>query len=158
MKVKDIMQKDIISLAPSTPLNNAATIFYEKNFYALPVVENKKLIGIITERDFIVPGENVYLPSYIKFLSELPCSKEIELDIRKEYKKLADIPVFDIMNTNVVTAEPDTELRELIKILSEKKLHSIPVVDKANNIQGMVSIRDIIKLFQSSQRAIEALN
>jgi len=52
-KVKDIMTKDVITISPDTPINEAANIMIKHNIKRLPVVKNGKLVGIITRGDLI---------------------------------------------------------------------------------------------------------
>lgn len=99
--------------------------------------------------------EKVHIPSYLKFLSTLPCSKEIKPNFEKEYERIANIPVSEIMNTNIIKVMPKTEIKNLINIIIKNQIHTVPVVDDKNNIQGIVSIKDIIKLLQDPKKIIK---
>jgi CBS domain-containing membrane protein len=53
IQVSDIMQRDVVCVTPRTPLREAAQLLYEHKYGCLPVLEGRKLIGILTEADFL---------------------------------------------------------------------------------------------------------
>ena len=73
---------------------------------------------------------------------------EILDDVYKdEVKKLSSVKVSAIMNSKVVTASPETSLKDLAVLFAEKRVNPIPVTDKENRLLGIVSRSDIVRLF-----------
>ena len=78
MKIKDIMTTNIISADPEMAVSKVADILFTNRFHGLPIVENKKLVGIITEDDFFLKNyDKIYLPSYLRFIEEKKISLQI---------------------------------------------------------------------------------
>jgi CBS domain-containing protein len=99
----------------------------EKNIGALPVVENGKLVGILSERDY---------------------TRKVILKGRSS----KDTPVSDIMTKQVLTVNPSNSVTECMQIMSEKRVRHLPVLDGANLV-GMLSIGDVLKFLNSAQKA-----
>ena len=97
----------------------------DKNVGALPVVDNSRLIGIISERDYT---RKVIL----KGLSS------------------KDTPVRDIMAREVLTASPSDGTADCIRVMTEKRVRHLPVLEGTKMI-GIVSIGDVIKWLISAQ-------
>ncbi|MBQ8017173.1 MAG: CBS domain-containing protein [Methanobrevibacter sp.] len=122
-KVKDIMTTEIITTTSDIDVVNAFEKLMEYKISSLPVVEDGKLIGIITATDV---GHNLILDKY-----ELGTSVE------------------EIMITSVVTISPDDTLETAIKVMKEGTsssgiLNQLPVVD-GEELVGIISDGDIIQ-------------
>ncbi len=115
LKAKDIMIKDVLTINPNDSLAKALIRMTRKNIGALPVVENKTLVGIITHRDLMLFAlENL------------------------------DMKVKDIMTKNVVCVEEETPLKEIVKIMAKKGYQRIPVV-RNRKLVGLVTQSSIIR-------------
>jgi len=65
------MTKNVSFVSPDTKITDVAEIMFKNRFHGLPVLDNDKIVGIITETDFFTKdAANLYLPSYISFLKE----------------------------------------------------------------------------------------
>ncbi len=121
-KVKDIMTTDVITTTSDVDVVYAFEKLMEYKISSLPVVEDGKLIGIITATDV---GHNLILDKY-----ELGTSVE------------------EIMITSVVTISPEDTIETAIKIMKESTssgiLNQLPVVD-GDNLLGIISDGDIIQ-------------
>lgn len=122
-KVKDIMTTDVITTTSDVDVVNAFEKLMEYKISSLPVVEDEKLIGIITATDV---GHNLILDKY-----ELGTSVE------------------EIMITSVVTVSPEDTLETAIKIMKEGTsssgiLNQLPVVE-GDKLIGIISDGDIIQ-------------
>ncbi len=132
MKVKDIMTKNVASLNPEDTVEHAAQLMKEYNIGSLPVCNEEKVIGIITDRDIATrssaEGENVQKQT-----------------------------VRDIMTSNPVTIKSDIDVRDAAKIMSERQIRRLPVVE-SNNLVGMLSLGDVSVESGSNEAAGEALS
>ncbi len=99
MKIKDVMNK-VIAIEPHLTLKEAAQIMSKKNIGSLVVVDNKKLVGIITDHDIIENISNV------------------------------NAKVSDIMSKNVVTVDAEESIDTAAEIMKSKKVRRLPVVEE----------------------------
>jgi CBS domain-containing protein len=129
MKVFDVMSKDPLTVSPSDTVGQAEELMYENHYRQLPVVENKQLIGIVTDRDIR------------SFLAQ---SSLLKLEERARALKAN---VTDIMTANPLTVSPEDDLREAVELLIEEKIGGIPVVDETEGLVGIVTYVDVLRFF-----------
>ncbi|MBV8227809.1 MAG: CBS domain-containing protein [Verrucomicrobia bacterium] len=113
------------STSPDATVFEAIQLMDDKNVGALPVVDNSRLIGIISERDYT---RKVIL----KGLSS------------------KDTSVRDIMTREVVTASPSDSIEDCMRVMTEKRVRHLPVLE-GTKIIGIVSIRDVMTWVISAQ-------
>jgi CBS-domain-containing membrane protein len=151
MQVKDIMTREVISVAPSMKINEVAHVLTQYRIHGVPVVdEGKKLVGIVTETDFFVTDSpDLYLPSYINFMNATKMQGEIDPRQKERVETLMNASAKDIMTTECFTFSPEMDvIEQVIKVFQEKRLHTVPVVDQNGILDGIVTVADIIKLIQ----------
>lgn len=149
MQVKDIMKTEVVSVTPDTNITEVAEILTRHRFHGVPVVENKKLVGIITEDDFFIKDSSrLYLPSYIGLLKETRMAGEIPEDKKEKITKLMNATARDIMSSQCRSVSPETELEELLKIFQETKFTTLPVTESNGTLAGIVTLIDVIGLIK----------
>ncbi len=119
LKAKDVMvAKDkLITISPDDKIALADLKMLRNNVGSLPVVDDDgKLLGIITQRDIMLSRFNV-----------------------------GDLEVKDLMSKKCITVDPDTELKEVIKIMLENKIERVPVVNNDKKLEGLVVVNKILK-------------
>lgn len=143
MKVEKIMTDKVISVNTDTKIAEVAYFLSKYRIHALPVLdENKQVAGIITESDLFIKNDpNKNMISYIEFLENTKASTKEKINAYSEE------PARSIMTINPTTVRPDTDVKELIKIIKEKKLFSVPVVDNNSRLVGIVTMADLIQIF-----------
>jgi CBS domain-containing protein len=109
------------SISPDATVFEAIQLMADKNVGALPVIDNSRLVGIISERDY---------------------ARKVILKGR--FSK--DTPVRDIMTQEVLTATPSDSITKCIRVMTEKRVRHLPVLEETRMI-GIVSIRDVLKWF-----------
>ena len=123
---------DIWSISPDALIIDAIQEMAAKEAGALVVMENEKLVGIISERDY---------------------ARKVALDGRSSRESL----VRDIMSTHVLCARPEQTVQECMAMMSEKRARHLPVVDHKKVI-GVISIGDLVKhIIAEQQFEIEQL-
>ncbi len=128
MKIKDMMTKDPITVEPDTLVLDAEKIMKKKNIRRLPVVEKRKLVGIVTKYDLL----------------EARPSPATSLSVYELNYLLAKMKVKEIMTKNPVAVTPDTPFEEALRIGQEKKIGSFPVVENGKLV-GITTESDIIR-------------
>jgi CBS domain-containing protein len=109
------------SISPDATVFEAIQLMADKNVGALPVIDNSRLVGIISERDY---------------------ARKVILKGR--FSK--DTSVRDIMTPEVLTATPSDTIAKCIRVMSEKRVRHLPVLEGPKMI-GIVSIGDVLKWF-----------
>ena len=129
INVNDVMSKDPLTVSASDTVGQAEELMYENHYRQLPVVENKQLIGIVTDRD---------IRSFLAQSSLLEPEKR---------GKALRTKVTDIMTAKPLTLSPENDLREAVELLLEEKIGGIPVVDETEGLVGIVTYVDVLRCF-----------
>jgi acetoin utilization protein AcuB len=131
IRVVDVMTRDPLTVTPAETVAQAEELMAENRIRQLPVVNDRALVGIITDRD---------LRSFLSgSLLATPEARESALGSE----------VSDVMTTHPLTVSPDDELQDAVEILLEEKIGGIPVVDEAEGLVGIVTYVDVLRCFLS---------
>ena len=118
MKVKDAMHKGVDWVSPDTPVTEIAKLMREHDIGAIPIGENDRLIGMVTDRDIVV-----------RFVAE--------------GKDPSNARVNECMSKSVRSVKEDTPVTEILSLMSNAQIRRVPVVNASDELVGIVSIRDI---------------
>lgn len=144
LTAKDIMTKDVITVRPDTSIEALSSLLVKYEISGVPVVDDSgELYGIVTDNDLISRNKRLHIPTVVSFLDAaiyLESSKKFE----QEVKRLTATRVGDICVRKVVTIGEDTTVVDIATIMSEKKVHLLPVI-KAGKLAGIVGKRDMVK-------------
>ena len=131
MKVSGILARKktaaVWSIRPNAMVIDAIRLMDEKNVGALPVVDNGKLVGIVSERDY---------------------TRKVILKGRSS----KETPVSDIMTAQVLTVTSSDSAIECMRIMTEKRVRHLPVLE-GTNLVGILSIGDVVNWLLSAQAA-----
>jgi CBS domain-containing protein len=143
LKAKDIMTRDLITVKPTTTIEDLARILMEHQISGTPVVDdNGKLIGIVTENDLISKNSRLHIPTILRlFDAFIPLgTSRLELDI----KRMAASAAGDICTKEVVTADAEASVEYIATLMTEKKIHLLPVTEEGKLI-GIIGKKDLIR-------------
>lgn len=147
MLVKDIMTKDVISVSRKTKISDVASILFNNRLHAVPVAEDGKIVGIVTESDFFTKNSgNIFLPSYITFLEQSKIGKNAPEEMQEEVAKLLNASAEDIMSPKCVTVFQEMKIADLLEFFKTTKFATLPVADAENNLIGIVAVADVLGL------------
>lgn len=136
--VKNVMTKGVISISKYEPVMEVADILTEKNISGLPVVDkDKKVVGIITQADILsmigVSRDHTFKDLLKHMLGEtLP------------ERRIGD-HVGDIMTSPALTIKPDANIAEAVRMMDEKRIRRLTVVDEQGILIGILTRADILK-------------
>jgi CBS domain-containing protein len=130
VKVSDWMTKNVITTTRQTPISHAHQVMSEKNIRRLPVVENGKLLGIVTIGD----------------VREASPSDATTLSIWELNYLWAQLTVEKIMTRNLLTVAPETPILDAAEMMLEHKVSGLPVVDEDKNLVGIITESDIFRM------------
>ncbi|MGI8597620.1 MAG: CBS domain-containing protein [Chitinophagaceae bacterium] len=125
LKVKS---SNIISITPDTIVYNALELMVTKNVSALLVLEDEKLVGIFTERDY---ARKVILKG----------------------KNSRDTRIGEIMTEDLITVSPDSMIDECMQLMTSRFIRHLPVLEE-NKLIGIISIGDVVKFIIEDQKFI----
>ncbi len=132
MLVRDRMTWDPVTITPETPFQDALKLMQEHKFRRLPVVDKKgKLVGIVSERDLL-------------YASPSPATS---LSVWELNYLLSRLKVREIMTKQVITTTPDTPIEDAARVMVDKKIGGLPVVDEKQHVVGVITETDIFKTF-----------
>ena len=150
MKIKDVMNKDVITCGPDDTLNHLAQLFREKHISGMPVVEKSKVVGIVSETDLLRLFKNpelsgdLWLPSPLEII-EIPIRNLVRFEeIKKVLEDMKSKPVKDIMKKTVRSVSPEDSLEEASDRMVRYKVNRLPVVENGKLV-GIVARSDIIR-------------
>ena len=142
LKAKDFMTKDVITINSAATVEELARLLIEHKISGVPVVNNKKeLIGIVTENDLISQNKRLHIPTIIRLFDAFIVLGSGKLE--EEIKKMAAATVEEICIKKIVSITEDTPLQEVATIMSEQKIHLLPVL-RNNVVVGIVGKADIV--------------
>ncbi|UOB16808.1 CBS domain-containing protein [Abyssalbus ytuae] len=142
VKVSTIMTTDLIQLNISDSLYKAEKLFKKYKIRHLPVVQGKRIVGILSYTDLL-------RISYVDVIDE---DDETVESIVYDMFSLPQV----MMNKPVVVS-PDTPIKEVAEILSQREFHALPVVEN-DELVGIVTTTDLIRYFYSEFYAEKPLS
>lgn len=116
--ISSIMTTDLITLNPEDTLDRVRAIFLSKRIHHLPVVEGKKLLGLLTTYDLF--------------------------KLERPETRLNEIKVRDAMTTKLATLEPHQKVGVAAEVFLENLFHAVPIV-KNDELVGIVTTFDVLK-------------
>jgi acetoin utilization protein AcuB len=129
MLVRKKMKKDLFTITKDERMTVAKKIIKEKNIRHLPVVDGKKLIGLVTNMD----------------IRKAEASPATSLEIRELHYLLDKLTVGEIMTRNVITISPDISIEEATTLLHDNKIGCLPVVEDGVLV-GMITENDVMEI------------
>ena len=117
MKVSEVMTREVQTVRPDQPVQDAASFMLSADAGSIPVTDGDRLIGMITDRDIAVRG------------------------VAKGYGP--DTPVRELMTGDIICARVDDNVEEVATKMSEARVRRLPVIDSQEKLCGIVSLGDL---------------
>lgn len=130
MAVKDFMTRKVVYVSPDTTVAHTADMMREQGLRRLPVIENDRLVGVVTERT----------------MAEASPSKVTSLSIYEMNYLLNKTKIRDIMARDVVTVSPYASLEDAVYAMMKNQVGILPVVE-AGQVFGVITEKDVFKAF-----------
>ncbi|HEX4762669.1 MAG TPA: CBS domain-containing protein [Sphingomicrobium sp.] len=134
MKVSEVMTREVQTIQPDQPVQEAASFMLSADAGSIPVTEGERLVGMITDRDIAVRG------------------------VAKGHGP--DTPVRDLMSNDVICARIDDDCEDVASKMSEAQVRRLPVIDEQNKLCGIVSLGDLARETdnESAHEALEGVS
>ena len=137
MKVKDVMHKGVDWVSPETPVSELAKLMCEHDIGAIPIGENDRLIGMVTDRDIVCKG------------------------LAQDTFDAGRATARDVMTANIHCCREDEDLAKAVRHMEELKVRRLPVINKNKRMIGMLSLGDVgqaapVELLSECVRSVSA--
>ena len=119
MKVQDIMTREPRTCSPSTNLAAAAALMLDGDCGVLPVLEDGKLVGVVTDRDMYIA-------------------------LATRNQRAAELTVGEVARSPVYTCGPDDDLQAVLETMKQHCVRRLPVEGFGGTVMGIVSMNDIV--------------
>lgn len=151
MQVKDVMTKDPVTVGPDVPLKQVADLLVTHRISGLPVVGAAgELLGVVSEADLVVKeaGQRETRGA-LGWRWLFPREGDAEAKA-----KLATRTAGEAMSSPAITIRPETTLVEVARLMTEKQMNRLPVVDGEGTVAGIVTRADLVRMFVRSDAEI----
>ena len=144
---RDIMTTPVITVDPTLSVKDLAALFRDKRIGGAPVVQDGRLVGIVTEGDLMALDADIQYPHYFELFDSI-----IYLGSQKKFKeqleKAAAANVGQLMThrDKVKTVGPEEPARKAATLMSRHHFDRVPVVDEGDALLGLITRHDIIAL------------
>jgi CBS domain-containing protein len=118
-KVRDAMSRDPRSVGESTSVQEAARLMKEQDVGSLPVVEDDRLVGIVTDRDIVVRGV-------------------------ANGSEVSSLSVKDVASHDLTTVKADDDLDAALKLMAQQRVRRLPVVE-GDRLVGILAQADVAR-------------
>ena len=144
LKASQIMTKQFLTIAPEMSVEELARLLLRKDVTGAVIVDKKgNLLGVVTEGDLIAKEKNLHLPTVVT-LFDAAIYLETSEHFKGELHKMVATRVEDIYTRDPVTIGPDSTLADIATLMSEKRIHYIPVVHEGS-VEGVVGRREVLQ-------------
>lgn len=126
------MMRSPVTLRPDDTLDLANDVIYLGRIRHIPIVDDGKLVGLLSERDLVGAAATLIF------------------DLKQGSKAalLKTLPIGKVMKKHVVTVTPDTPIREAVQLMANKKVGCLPVV-RDGSLVGLVTTTDILRYVET---------
>jgi CBS domain-containing protein len=149
MKVKDVMNPNVVFCKPDDTVREVAKILRENNISGIPVLEGEELLGVVSEGDLlkllIIPEKGeLWLPSPFEVI-EVPIREYLGWEeTKKILSDVGSIKVEEIMTKDVYTISSEASVEEASEHMVRHRINRLPVLEN-DHVVGIVTRGDIIE-------------
>ena len=153
MKAKDIMTTPVITIGPDTPVLDIAGLLLERQISAVPVVEEGRVVGLVSEGDLLhrreidTDGSVPEASWWTRLVEDDPAPAA--------YVKSHASRAGDIMTRNVVSVVEETSIAEIASLFETRKVNRVPVL-RRKELVGIVSRADLVQLLAVKAKTCDA--
>ena len=131
LRCSEIMTRNVKTAAAGSSLGDVAAIMRDGDMGAVPVVDGGKLVGIVTDRDIVIRG-----------VAE---------------GAGPETPVSNVMTRDLFTVRPDNFVFEAIRLMGDKQVRRLPVIDSNGELKGIIAMADVALETEDEREIAETL-
>jgi CBS domain-containing protein len=150
LRVRDIMQTEVITVGPATTVRELADTLAKHKISGVPVVDAPGLVvGMVSEADVILQDADLHFPYYIQFLDSIIYLQSFGR-FEERFRKMFGSKVKDVMSGEVVSIAPDASVHDAATLMADHKVNRLPVVEDGRLV-GIVTRGDIVQAIADSK-------
>ncbi len=139
VKVSEVMHREVATLHPDSPITAVVELLLDKDFTAVPVVDDQdKVVGMVSDNDLLTRG-GMKVTISLKRATDLDYVRGLHDSLENPHHKVSEV-----MTRQVVTITPDAILARAARLMVEKHLKRLPVVDSDGKLVGILGRLDIL--------------
>jgi len=138
------MTPNPVTVRRDLSVTEAAKIMVEQRIGALPVVEDDRLVGIVSEGDLIMQDVKIEFPTYIHLLDGFIMYPPATARFESELKKAVGATVNDVMTSDPVVVQVDTPVEDIATLMVDRDVSRLPVLE-GEAVVGIISKSDIVR-------------
>ena len=140
MKVSDVMTTNVVTVGAQTPLRTVASLLAERRISGLPVVDDGRVVGVVSEGDILAKerGPSREQGGWFGVLFEDQATAELKLEART---------AGTAMTSPALTITPERPLAEAAGVMVDEGVNRLPVVDGDGKLVGIVTRADLVRAF-----------
>ncbi len=151
--VAEVMTRNVVTVHPETPIDEAIRLLASDRIGGLPVVgQAGALVGIISQGDLMWRETGVTPPAYIMILDSV-IYLENPAQYQQDLHKALGQTVGEVMSTKTITITEDKPLPAAARLMHDHNIQQLPVLDLKGNLVGMITRGDIVRDMAASQPA-----
>jgi CBS domain-containing protein len=142
--IEKIMSKSVITCEPETDVGEVARLIWENDVSSIPVIEQGRVVGMVTDYDVISRQTEFDGPIYLPFIDvyfQVPGTGNPE-----QLRRILATTARELMTYPVVTLHPEDSVQDAATIMYERRINAIPVVDHDELLVGIVARADIVQM------------
>lgn len=130
-RCREIMTSNVTTASRQMTLREVAALMRDGDCGSLPVVEDKKLVGIVTDRDIVVRA--------------IADGKDLQT------------PISEAMTTEIFAVKPDDFVFEAIRLMGDKQVRRVPVINETGELAGIIAMADVALEMEDEREIAETL-
>lgn len=145
LPVREVMVTEVVSFAPGDNVQDAMTRLVEADVDAGPVVEDGRVIGLLSTGDLIVEEARLHFPTVVNFLGVNVTIPWNDRELDASVAKALGATVGEVMSDKVVTCGPDDTVEDAATLMHDRRVSRLPVVDGDGHLVGIIARGDIVR-------------
>ncbi len=150
MLVRDVMTTDVVTVKPSTTLKDASRLLVDRRISGVPVTDDGRVIGVISERDFLVKEQGRPISTRRRLFPWFDADQPTKADLAKREAR----DVAGAMSSPPITISPTASVAIAAARMLEANVSRLPVVHD-DHLVGIVTRADLLRAFARSDAEIE---
>ncbi|MGB8682575.1 MAG: DUF190 domain-containing protein [Candidatus Binatus sp.] len=139
LKVSEVMRREVATVHADSPITQVIELLLDKDFTAVPVVDDQgKVVGMVSDNDLLLRG-GMNVTISLKKATDLDYVRELHESLENPNRKVSEV-----MTREVVTTAPDTILARAARVMVDKHLKRLPVVDGDGKLVGILGRLDVL--------------
>jgi CBS domain-containing protein len=151
--VTKIMRADVPVIGPDATIAETARVLVQYQVPGVAVVENNKIIGIVTEADIVSREADVDVPTPVPFLDAIFMA-DAGPDFDDELRKVTAVNARQLMTSPVISIRSSATLTEVATLMVDRRINPIPVLDEQLQVVGIVSRSDLVRIIADLESRI----